>query len=134
MASPVVVEEEHSDDSGGREEQEESLLESGSVVSLDLSSTTSRPSTPSTSMSEKPAHAKLYVHATVLMHRHYKFNWYSRVVVSMFRSRIKRRATSVDVDAEILRQLTEANREANDEDYHFGQCIAASLKRLDPQK
>jgi hypothetical protein len=43
----------------------------------------------------------------------------------------RRTVTTEDVDAEILRQLTDKNE---DEDSLFGQSVAASLRKLDPQK
>ena len=45
----------------------------------------------------------------------------------------KRRTACNDVDIEILRQLKET-REEDDEDHLFGLSIAATLKKLEPQK
>ena len=45
----------------------------------------------------------------------------------------RRRTTSEDVDAEILCQLTDMSKE-EDEDSLFDQSIAASLKKMEPQK
>ena len=47
----------------------------------------------------------------------------------------KRKANAYDeIELEILKQLSSCNDKEGDEDILFGQSIAASLKKLDPQK